>query len=102
MLWTGRPVCPPSCLLKANDFSRHRFLSLKVEAVKREYLQAAVGVSPAGGLPNLLLHWYLLDSAKDVDRVCLRLSRDPGVPCRIPSGPVVVERWSVYTVLVGP
>lgn len=77
-------------------------MSLKVEAVKREYLQAAVGVSPAGGLPNLLLHWYLLDSAKDVDRVCLRLSRDPGVPCRIPSGPVVVERWSVYTVLVGP
>lgn len=44
-----------------------------------------MGVSPAGGLPNLLLHWYLLDSAKDVDRVCLRLSRDPFVPyrCRV-------------------
>jgi hypothetical protein len=56
----------------------------ELEAAKREYLQAAVGVSPspAGGglaIPKLL-HWYLPDFAKDVaslvDWVCLQLPRD--------------------------
>ncbi|XP_021321107.1 uncharacterized protein LOC8083554 isoform X3 [Sorghum bicolor] len=58
----------------------------ELEAAKREYLQAAVGVSPspAGGAAGLaipkLLHWYLPDFAKDVaslvDWVCLQLPRD--------------------------
>ncbi|OEL35549.1 hypothetical protein BAE44_0003429, partial [Dichanthelium oligosanthes] len=54
----------------------------ELEAAKREYLQAAVGVSPAVGgvaIPKLL-HWYLPDFAKDVgslvDWVCLQLPRD--------------------------
>ncbi|XP_004973683.1 uncharacterized protein LOC101772878 [Setaria italica] len=53
----------------------------ELEAAKREYLEAAVGVSPAGGLAiPKLLHWYLPDFAKDVgslvDWVCLQLPRD--------------------------
>ena len=50
----------------------------ELEAAKREYLQAAVGVSSPGRLAvPKLLHWYLLDFAKDVDSlmdwVCLQL-----------------------------
>jgi hypothetical protein len=50
----------------------------ELEAAKREYLQAAVGVSAPGRLAvPKLLHWYLLDFAKDVDSlmdwVCLQL-----------------------------
>ena len=50
----------------------------ELEAAKREYLQAAVGVSSPGRLAvPKLLHWYLLDFAKDVyslmDWVCLQL-----------------------------
>ncbi|KAG0544037.1 hypothetical protein BDA96_02G240500 [Sorghum bicolor] len=50
----------------------------ELEAAKREYLQAAVGVSTPGKLAvPKLLHWYLLDFAKDVDAlmdwVCLQL-----------------------------
>ncbi|CAN6210964.1 unnamed protein product [Urochloa humidicola] len=50
----------------------------ELEAAKREYLQAAVGVSSPGKLAvPKLLHWYLLDFAKDVDSlmdwVCLQL-----------------------------
>ncbi|CAD6224625.1 unnamed protein product [Miscanthus lutarioriparius] len=50
----------------------------QLEAAKREYLQAAVGVSMPGKLAvPKLLHWYLLDFAKDVDAlmdwVCLQL-----------------------------
>ncbi|CAO2207024.1 unnamed protein product [Urochloa humidicola] len=57
----------------------------ELEAAKREYLEAAVGVSPAaaagGGLAiPKLLHWYLPDFAKDVaslvDWVCLHLPRE--------------------------
>ncbi|CAD6265171.1 unnamed protein product [Miscanthus lutarioriparius] len=57
----------------------------ELEAAKREYLQAAVGVSPspasdAGLAIPKLLHWYLPDFAKDVsslvDWVCLQLPRD--------------------------
>ncbi|WVZ92484.1 hypothetical protein U9M48_038561 [Paspalum notatum var. saurae] len=78
----------------------------ELEAAKREYLQAAVVVSPAGGLAiPKLLHWYLPDFAKDVgslvDWVCLQLARDlqraarsrqrrrrrrPFVSCRTSSG----------------
>jgi hypothetical protein len=52
----------------------------ELEAAKREYLAAAVRVSPAGGLAiPKLLHWYLPDFAKDVgslvDWVCLQLPR---------------------------
>ncbi|PAN12834.1 hypothetical protein PAHAL_2G294000 [Panicum hallii] len=50
----------------------------ELEAATREYLQAAVGVSSPGRLAvPKLLHWYLLDFAKDVDSlmdwVCLQL-----------------------------
>ncbi|KAL5205446.1 hypothetical protein ABZP36_033655 [Zizania latifolia] len=50
----------------------------ELEAAKRDYLQAAVGVSaPAKVAIPKLLHWYLLDFAKDVDSlmdwVCLQL-----------------------------
>lgn len=50
----------------------------ELEVAKREYLQAAVGVSSPGKLAvPKLLHWYLLDFAKDVDSlmdwVCLQL-----------------------------
>uniref|UniRef100_J3MTT1 Ternary complex factor MIP1 leucine-zipper domain-containing protein n=1 Tax=Oryza brachyantha TaxID=4533 RepID=J3MTT1_ORYBR len=50
----------------------------ELEAAKRDYLQAAVGVSTASRLSiPKLLHWYLLDFAKDVsslvDWVCLQL-----------------------------
>ncbi|ONM22357.1 uncharacterized protein [Zea mays] len=50
----------------------------ELEAAKREYLQAAAGVWAAGRLAvPKLLHWYLLDFAKDVDAlmdwVCLQL-----------------------------
>ncbi|XP_062199705.1 uncharacterized protein LOC133902130 [Phragmites australis] len=50
----------------------------ELEAAKRDYLQAAVGVSTPGKLAvPKLLHWYLLDFAKDVDSlmdwVCLQL-----------------------------
>ncbi|XP_066394456.1 uncharacterized protein [Miscanthus floridulus] len=50
----------------------------ELEAAKREYQQAAVGVSTPGKLAvPKLLHWYLLDFAKDVDAlmdwVCLQL-----------------------------
>uniref|UniRef100_A0A0E0M245 Ternary complex factor MIP1 leucine-zipper domain-containing protein n=1 Tax=Oryza punctata TaxID=4537 RepID=A0A0E0M245_ORYPU len=50
----------------------------ELEEAKRDYLQAAVGVSaPAKVAIPKLLHWYLLDFAKDVDSlmdwVCLQL-----------------------------
>nr|CAB3481239.1 unnamed protein product [Digitaria exilis] len=50
----------------------------ELETARREYLQAAVGVSPVGELAiPKLLHWYLPDFAKDVgslvDWVCLQL-----------------------------
>ncbi|KAG8049965.1 hypothetical protein GUJ93_ZPchr0009g866 [Zizania palustris] len=50
----------------------------ELEAAKRDYLQAAVGVSaPAKVAIPKLLHWYLLDFAQDVDSlmdwVCLQL-----------------------------
>ncbi|XP_066159701.1 uncharacterized protein [Oryza sativa Japonica Group] len=50
----------------------------ELEAAKRDYLQAAVGVSTATSISiPKLLHWYLLDFTKDVsslmDWVCLQL-----------------------------
>ena len=54
----------------------------ELETAKRDYLQAAVGVSSPGVLLAIpkLLHWYLPDFAKDVgslvDWVCLQL-----LPC---------------------
>ena len=39
----------------------------ELEAEKREYLQAAVGVSPAGGLAiPKLLRWHLPDFAEEL------------------------------------
>ncbi|CAA7395773.1 unnamed protein product [Spirodela intermedia] len=62
----------------------------ELEVAKRDYLQAAVGISTAGGgmgIPKLL-DWYLLDFAKDVDSlmdwVCLQLPsglRNDAVNC---------------------
>ncbi|KAK3133555.1 hypothetical protein QOZ80_6AG0538000 [Eleusine coracana subsp. coracana] len=53
----------------------------ELEAAKTEFLQAAVGVSAPGKLAvPKLLHWYLLDFAKDVDSlmdwVCLQLPHE--------------------------
>lgn len=53
----------------------------ELEAAKRDYLQAAVGISTTNKLiiPKLL-NWYLLDFAKDLeallDWVCLQLPDD--------------------------
>lgn len=53
----------------------------ELEAAKRDYLQAAVGISTTNKLiiPKLL-DWYLLDFAKDLeallDWVCLQLPDD--------------------------
>ncbi|KAM0829872.1 hypothetical protein ACQ4PT_066593 [Festuca glaucescens] len=53
----------------------------ELEGAKRDYLQAAVAVSAPERLAiPKLLHWYLLDFAKDVDSlmdwVCLQLPRE--------------------------
>ena len=50
----------------------------ELEKAKRDYLQAAVGISTASKLAiPKLLDWYLLDFAKDVealmDWICLQL-----------------------------
>lgn len=61
----------------------------ELETAKREYLQAAIGISRTNKLiiPKLL-DWYLLDFAKDLesflDWVCLQLLnevRDEAVKC---------------------
>lgn len=61
----------------------------ELEAAKRDYLQAAVGITKANKLiiPKLL-DWYLLDFAKDLDSlldwVCLQLPdkiRNQAVEC---------------------
>ncbi|KAF7828745.1 Ternary complex factor MIP1 [Senna tora] len=61
----------------------------ELEAAKRDYLQAAVGISRTNKLiiPKLL-DWYLLDFAKDldslVDWICLQLPdelRNEGIKC---------------------
>lgn len=61
----------------------------ELEAAKREYLQAAVGITKTNKIiiPKLL-DWYLLDFAKDLeallDWVCLQLpneSRKEAVKC---------------------
>ncbi|XP_031406887.1 uncharacterized protein LOC116215346 isoform X2 [Punica granatum] len=54
----------------------------ELEAAKRDYLQASVGISPTKfGIPKLL-DWYLLDFAKDLDSlldwICLQLPSDLG------------------------
>lgn len=54
----------------------------ELEAAKRDYLQATVGISRTHRLiiPKLL-DWYLLDFAKDMesllDWVCLQLPKEP-------------------------
>ncbi|KAJ0984734.1 hypothetical protein J5N97_003090 [Dioscorea zingiberensis] len=61
----------------------------ELEKAKRDYLQAAVGISMTSklGIPKLL-HWYLLDFAQDVeglmDWICLQLPtelRNNAVKC---------------------
>jgi hypothetical protein len=61
----------------------------ELEAAKREYLQAAIGISTANKLTvPKLLDWYLLDFAKDLDAfldwICLQLPneiRNEAVKC---------------------
>lgn len=52
----------------------------ELEAAKREYLQASVGISPTKFAIPKLLDWYLLDFAKDLDSlldwICLQLPSD--------------------------
>ncbi|XP_014498715.1 uncharacterized protein LOC106759866 isoform X3 [Vigna radiata var. radiata] len=54
----------------------------ELEMAKKEYLQAAVGISKSKFLIPKLLDWYLLDFAKDLesllDWICLQLPSDVG------------------------
>lgn len=56
----------------------------ELEVAKREYLQAAIGISRSEKLVAIpkVLDWYLLDFAKDMesllDWVCLQLPTDIG------------------------
>ncbi|XP_072079509.1 uncharacterized protein [Arachis hypogaea] len=54
----------------------------QLEAAKREYLQAAVGISTSKFAIPKLLDWYLLDFAKDLesllDWICLQLPSEIG------------------------
>ncbi|XP_027942526.1 uncharacterized protein LOC114196172 isoform X1 [Vigna unguiculata] len=54
----------------------------ELEMAKKEYLQAAVGISTSKFLIPKLLDWYLLDFAKDLesllDWICLQLPSDVG------------------------
>ncbi|XP_020219024.1 uncharacterized protein LOC109802192 isoform X2 [Cajanus cajan] len=54
----------------------------ELEMAKREYLQAAVGISTSKSVIPKLLDWYLLDFAKDLesllDWICLQLPSDVG------------------------
>lgn len=61
----------------------------QLEESKRDYLQAAIGVSKPNRLAvPKLLDWYLLDFAKDIeslmDWICLQLPselRNDAIPC---------------------
>lgn len=56
----------------------------ELEVAKREYLQAAVGISMTKKIVAIpkLLNWYLLDFAKDLDSmldwICLQLPSELG------------------------
>ncbi|XVF63989.1 hypothetical protein PTKIN_Ptkin09bG0131100 [Pterospermum kingtungense] len=54
----------------------------ELEVAKKEYLQAAVGISPTKFAIPKLLDWYLLDFAKDLDSlldwICLQLPSELG------------------------
>lgn len=54
----------------------------QLEAAKRDYLQASVGISLSKFAIPKLLDWYLLDFAKDLDSlldwICLQMPSDLG------------------------
>lgn len=54
----------------------------ELEVAKREYLEAAVGISSSKFAIPKLLDWYLLDFAKDLesllDWICLQLPSELG------------------------
>ena len=54
----------------------------ELEVAKKEYLQAAVGISSTKFAIPKLLDWYLLDFAKDLDSlldwICLQLPSELG------------------------
>ncbi|CAN1273899.1 hypothetical protein LINPERPRIM_LOCUS15224 [Linum perenne] len=54
----------------------------ELEAAKKEYLQAAIGISANKFAIPKLLDWYLLDFAKDLDSlldwICLQLPSELG------------------------
>lgn len=54
----------------------------ELEVAKKEYLQAAVGISTEKFVIPKLLDWYLLDFAKDIesllDWICLQLPSELG------------------------
>jgi len=54
----------------------------ELEIAKREYLQAAIGISTSKFVIPKMLDWYLLDFAKDLesllDWICLQLPREQG------------------------
>lgn len=54
----------------------------ELEEAKREYLQAAVGITRSKFVIPKMLDWYLLDFAKDMeslmDWICLQLPSEQG------------------------
>lgn len=54
----------------------------ELEIAKREYLQAAIGISTSKFVIPKMLDWYLLDFAKDLesllDWICLQLPSEQG------------------------
>lgn len=72
-----------SCLIKVRVYTASK-IETELEVAKREYLQAAIGISSAKktvAIPKLL-DWYLLDFAKDLesllDWICLQLPSELG------------------------
>lgn len=59
-----------------------RNVEKELELAKREYLQAAVGISTSKFVIPKMLDWYLLDFAKDLesllDWICLQLPNEQG------------------------
>ncbi|XP_052731980.1 uncharacterized protein LOC108341900 isoform X5 [Vigna angularis] len=70
-----------SCMMNVRIYTASQ-VENELEMAKKEYLQAAVGISKSKFLIPKLLDWYLLDFAKDLesllDWICLQLPSDVG------------------------
>ena len=69
------------CDVKVRVYSASQ-VENQLELAKREYLQAAIGISISKFAIPKLLSWYLLDFAKDfeslLDWICLQLPSELG------------------------